>query len=83
MQKEQISEQILQFIASEFPQPGIELTDSTNLLEEWFVDSLGIVETVMFLERNFGIQVRRADISGINFESVRSLSELVWSRLQS
>lgn len=81
MQQEEILTQIRDFIASEFPMPGVELTHTTNLLEEWFVDSLGIVETVMFLERQFGIEVQRADINGTNFRDVASLAALVQGRL--
>lgn len=81
MQKEEIVRKIREFIASEFPMPGLELTSDTDLLQEWFVDSLGIVETVMFLERQFGVQLQRADINGVNFRNVESLSELVHARL--
>jgi acyl carrier protein len=81
MHKEEIVHQIREFIASEFPMPGQELTSHTDLLEEWFVDSLGIVETVMFLERQFGVQLQRADINGVNFRNVEALSELVHNLL--
>ena len=45
------------------------------------MDSFGIIETVMFLERNFGVEIARADISGEHFENVTSLAEFVAKRL--
>ena len=53
------------------------MTDTTNLLDDWFVDSFGIIEIVMFLEQSFGIKVSRADINGSNFGNIESLSEFV------
>ncbi len=51
------------------------------MLENWFVDSFGIIETVMFLESSFGIKVSRADINGSNFENIASLSDFVVGQL--
>ncbi len=81
MTNDQIRDRIREFLATTFPAAGVELTDETDLLEEWFVDSLGIVQTVMFLEQTFGIQVGRADIDAVNFRSVASLAALVEARL--
>jgi acyl carrier protein len=81
MDKKQIIAQLKTFFEREFPNPGTELTETTNLLEEWFVDSLAIVNTTLFLEKNFGIEISRADINGTNFENISSLGELVAKRL--
>ncbi len=77
----EIATRIKDFIEREFPQPGAELTLSTNLLEEWFIDSLGIVNTTLFLESAFGIDVRRADINAANFRSIETLARYVAERL--
>ncbi len=81
MTNDQIRDQIRRFLATTFPAAGVELTDETDLLEEWFVDSLGIVQTVMFLEQTFGIQLGRADIDAVNFRTVATLAALVEARL--
>ena len=81
MDKTEIAARIKTFLEEEFPNQGVELTLETDLLEEWFADSLGITETVLFLETSFGIEVRRADINGTNFENIGSLSEFVAGRL--
>ena len=79
MEREQISGKIRQFFESSFPQAGSQLNNSTDLLREWFVDSFGIIETVLFLEEKFGVQLNRADISAENFGSVDTLTDFVMS----
>ena len=81
MDKAAIAAEIEAFLEAEFPHQGLELTPSTDLLGEWFMDSLGITETVIFLESRFGIDVGRADITGINFKDIAALSEFVAQRL--
>ena len=71
------------FIQTEFPNQGVDLDESTDLLEEWFVDSLGIIETAFFMESTFGIRVSRADVNGENFATLATLTEFVASRLSS
>ena len=64
----------------EFPSPDVELTDETNLLDDYFLDSFGIIETVLFLESSFGIKIARADINGVHFKNVASLADFVAER---
>ncbi len=80
MTKNEIIRDLKIFLEDEFPNQAVELTESTNLLEEWFVDSLGIIEMVMFLESRFGVEVSRAEINGVNFENLKSLSGYILSR---
>ena len=47
------------------------------MLDDWFVDSFGIIEVVMFLEKSFGVKVSRADINTANFGNIDALSEFV------
>ena len=80
MDKAEIALRIQRFLEEEFPNPGAQLTLETDLLEDWFIDSLGITETVIFLESSFGIDLARADINGANFNTIDSLSEFVLRR---
>jgi len=69
------------FLKSEFPDQDMELTAATNLLDEWFIDSLWLIETIMYLEKEFDIKLGRADLNGNNFENIDTLSEFILSRL--
>ncbi len=82
MTHSEIADLLRTFLQQEFPNQGVALTDSTDLLKDWFVDSLGIIETVLFLEKTFGIDIARADINGSNFRNVAALSEFVALRLK-
>ena len=79
----EIAARLKTFLEEDFPNDGVELTPTTDLLEEWFVDSLGITETVLFLEESFGVEITRADINGANFRDISTLSEFVAGRLGS
>ncbi len=81
MDRVEIAARIKRFLEEEFPNDGVELGLETDLLDEWFIDSLGITETVLFLESSFGVEVGRADINGENFKSIESLSGFVERRL--
>ena len=81
MNKTEVVDDLKSFLLQEFPNQGIDLTETTDLLGEWFVDSLGIIETVLYLEKTFGVDVRRADINGDNFQNLATLSDFVVSRL--
>ena len=81
MNRQEIAERIKAFLEEEFPSQDVALTNTTHLLDGWFMDSLGIVVTVLFLESNFKIKFSRADINGEAFASIDSLTDLVASRL--
>ncbi len=82
MSPSEIAVTLRTFLQEEFPNQAVTLTDSTDLLKDWFVDSLGIIETVLFLEQTFGIDIARADINGSNFRNVAVLSDFVAGRLK-
>lgn len=65
------------FFRAMYPHAGVELEMDTDLLEEWFVDSFGIVQTVQFVEDRFGVVVARADIRAETFASIRTLVAFV------
>jgi acyl carrier protein len=81
MERHDIATKLRSFIETEFPIQGIELTDDTDLLEDWFVDSLGIVETVMFIEVTFGARIARKDINAANFRSIATLTDFLVQHL--
>ena len=82
MQITEIKSQLKNFFEEEFPNPGPSLTDDTNLLDDWFVDSFGIVNTTLFLEEKFGVEISRADINAITFRSIETLSQYVANQLK-
>jgi acyl carrier protein len=81
MDRTEIAIQLKTFLETEFPSQSVELTEATELLHDWFFDSLGIIETVLFVESTFCIEVQRADITGANFRNIGTLVDFVVERL--
>ena len=80
---QQIFDRLRQYLQDEFPNQGVELAGDTRLLDEWFVDSMGIIETVIFIEREFGVTMTRADINGETFQDINSLAAFIGARTAS
>ena len=62
-----VKSKLKEFLNKSFPHEGFNLEDNTNLLNEWFVDSLGIVQVVIFLEEEFDMEVQPGDVTDANF----------------
>jgi acyl carrier protein len=63
-----------------FTQDESQLHDDASFLEEGILDSTGVLELVMFVEENFGIQVEDEEIIPENFDSVKQLADYVRSK---
>ncbi len=81
MLSHEIKVELKAFFEREFPNPGIDLKDDTNLLNDWFIDSFGIVNTTLFLEQKFGIEISRSDINPTTFQSIETLSQFISNRV--
>ena len=76
-----VTEKIRNFLLESFPHQGKSLENFTDLLNDWFVDSLGIIMTVVFLEKTFQIDIQSVDVNDENFHSISSLTQFVLHRL--
>ncbi|MCF6271548.1 MAG: acyl carrier protein [Melioribacteraceae bacterium] len=80
MDKNQVEQQIKDFLENSFPNPNMELTNGINIFDDWDVDSLGIVNIIAFLEKTFGIEIKQSDINLNNFENISALSNYVMKK---
>ena len=81
--KDVVTARIRGFIREEFPLAGQrDIGDSDSLLENGIVDSMGILEIVGFIEREFEIELSDEDLLADTFESVETLSCFVAGRLE-
>jgi len=71
-----IAERIRKFLVQQFPATK-NVGNNESLLNNGLIDSLGILEVVAFIEKEFGIPVSDEDLLPENFGSVRSLSNFV------
>ncbi len=71
------------FVLKQFPLAGQrDIADTDSLLENGIVDSMGILEIVGFIEREFEIELSDEDLLADTFESVETLSRFVAQRLE-
>jgi acyl carrier protein len=75
----QVEEMIRTYIAENmlFSDNGYPYSDGASFMEEGIVDSMGILELVMFVEESFGTTVEDGEIVPDNFDSVSKLAAYV------
>jgi acyl carrier protein len=78
-----IKAQVRQYIAKNllFSDNGFTYTDDASFLEEGIVDSLGVMELVLFIEEKFGVKVKDEELTPDNFDSVNKLANYIQRRL--
>lgn len=76
------NEKIREYIAKNllFSDNGFAYDDDDSFLEEGIVDSLGIMELVMFVEGTFSVTVEDYDITPDNFDTVNKLALYIQSK---
>jgi acyl carrier protein len=80
----QIEERIREFVASNllFSENGFPYQNSDSFLRHSVVDSLGVVELVAFVQRQFQVTVNPAEVTPENFDSVNQLAAFVRRKIQ-
>ena len=76
MEQKIVSERIKKFLVQQFPATK-NVGNNESLLNNGLIDSLGILEVVAFIEKEFGITVSDEDLLPENFGSVHSVSNFV------
>jgi acyl carrier protein len=81
MQDNTVSTHIKDFIWQHFPLARTrKIIDADPLLENGILDSLGILEVVMFIEHEFHIILNDDDLVPENFQSIESIAAFVQRR---
>ena len=63
-----------------FSDNGFAYDDDASFLEEGIVDSLGIMELVMFVEETFKVTIEDHEITPDNFDSVNKLAQYIQNK---
>ncbi|TLN27759.1 acyl carrier protein [bacterium] len=74
-----VEELLRRYIADNilFSSNGYPHQDDTSFLENGIVDSMNVLELVMFVEQKFGVKVQDSEIVPDNFDSVARLADFV------
>lgn len=74
MDQQEILQKVLDFLSRQHPSEKMSIDASTRLSETTLIDSLDVLEVVMFLEEDFGLTLNRADLQYIQTpESITAL----------
>ncbi len=60
-----------------FMRPGQPLADDESLTASGVIDSMGVLELILFLEQAFGVQVADHEITADNIGSIRKIARFV------
>jgi acyl carrier protein len=58
------------------------LDDTDSLLGSGIIDSMGVMEVILFLETEFGVEVGDEDVTEENLGSIRAISRYVVARTE-
>jgi acyl carrier protein len=74
-----VEEKIRKYIADNilFSKDGYPYSDDASFLENGIIDSMNVLELVVFVEDHFHITVADEDVVPENFDSLRSMSNYV------
>ncbi len=82
MQHNAAMERIRDFLIKQFPTARTRpVSDDESLISNGIVDSLGVLEVVAFLEREFQVTVTDEELLPDNFQSIKSLATYVQRKL--
>ena len=71
--EQQIIEDLLSYLKKEILDPSVSL-DADTPLKDVGLDSMSVIELVLFLERKYDIKIEEKDMLPQNFQSVKSLA---------
>lgn len=81
MDEQNTTFKIKTFLAQQFPMSK-NVGNDEPLLKNGLIDSLGILEVVTFIEKEFGIAVSDEDLLPENFGSIHSLASFVHNKTE-
>jgi acyl carrier protein len=70
-----VQEQVLGFIRGRYP--AVEITESEDIFQLGFVNSLFAMELVMFIEKQFALAIPNDELQIDNFRTAKSMAALV------
>ena len=73
----EIQEKLLGFLSLHYGIPRESMDTQASLTDQGVIDSLGFVEIVLFLEKEFSIAVAPSQITPDNFDSVTRIVDFV------
>lgn len=81
MTKLEVSHELLKFIQKNLVDDSLVLTPETPLQEQAGIDSMAMVEIILFIERKFGVAFSDEELNPEIFQTVEVLAKAVEKHL--
>jgi len=78
----EIKERVRSYIFEKVHAEKDKVKDDSMIFTEGFIDSMGFMDLVVFLEQEFSIRTGDADLLEENFESINAISDFVIRKLE-
>jgi len=78
----EIKESVRTYIFEKVHTEKDKVKDDTMIFAEGFIDSMGFMDLIVFLEQEFDIRTGDADLLEENFESINAISDFVVRKLE-
>ena len=79
---EDIKEKLLTFITGNFMVEREELDLEKSMIDEGIIDSFGLIEIAVFMEKHFGMEVSEEKMTRDNFGSVNKIVAFILRETQ-
>lgn len=77
----EIKEKVRVYIYEKVYTEKDKIKDDSLIFKEGFIDSMGFMDLIVFLEKEFSIRTGDADLLEENFESINAISDFVMRKL--
>ncbi len=76
-------DELREFMAANFLYSDVfSLDDSASFMDSGILDSVGVLQIILFLEEQYGIKLADEEVIPENLDSIRNLAEFVERKLQ-
>ena len=78
-----IHQKIRDYVAKDllYSSNGFEYDDDDSFLQHGIIDSVGVMDLILFIEENFDFEVEDSEITPDNFDSVNNLANYIHSKV--
>jgi len=77
-----MKEQIRDFVCKTTFSDPKKINDSTLLFDEGIFDSMGLLNLISFLEKDFSVKVNDSELDAANFGSINAISSYLERKLK-
>lgn len=77
MENQQIATLVKDFVENDLLDGDTKVEMETSLFSDGLIDSMNLVQLLLFLEQSFAIKIATSEVNVVNLDTVESIVELV------